>query len=187
MQPLPDTPSKPSRLKRLTGSKKFRYTVATLGVFTLGGTAASALWTDNAEMSQTITAGTVDITLDGAEGNPSPYPIALPLSQFAPGSTTNATVSLKNAGTLGVTVTMATTTTGGVDGLATALDTVITNAPGAGFTGKLDKAALTTFTVAPGATVPVNVEVTAPTDLANTFQGLSDTVTFTFTATQVTP
>lgn len=154
------------------------------GLLMVGGNAVHALWADNAQMSTTITTGTVNINIDGNEGNPTPYPITLPITQFAPGITTSKTISIKNTGTLPVTLDMVTTNSGGPTGLASALNGALTLPGNAGYSGPLSAATLTGKAIAPGATADIAIKVTAPADLANSFQGLTDTVTFGFTATQ---
>lgn len=175
------TPSVFGRLKR---SKVAIATLGVVGILAVGGTAVSALWVDTAAVETTITTGTVDINVDGNEGNPTAYTFTLPITQFAPGVTTSKTLTVKNNGTLPVTLAMSTANSAGAGGLATALTSSMTLSGTAAYSGALSAATFTAKPLAPGASAPLAITVTAPAGLANTFQGKTDTITFTFTAEQ---
>lgn len=175
--------SKHSLRVRIT-KKPLALTLATVGVLMVGGNAVQALWADNAEMSTTITTGTVNIDVNNTEGNPVPQTITFPLSELKPGATTSQTVTVKNTGTLPVTLAMASSNEGGEAGLASALRAVLRLDDGIRVPHTLSSAAFTDRALNPGSSVKVYIEIQAPDDLPNTFQGLTDTVKFEFTATQ---
>lgn len=163
-------------------SSKFRIGVFILGALLVGGTATSASFSDSGQASIAGSAGDININLDGNQGNPTPYALPLPSTQFSPGVTTTKTVTLNNTGTLPVVVSMSTSTTGGTTGLASRLTGAISMSGGGSYTGVLRNAAISNKVIAPKSSTIITFTVSAPTSLTDDSQGMSDTVTFTFNA-----
>ena len=86
--------------------------VGALGL--MGGLGTKAFWTDSAAVDgATVYAGTLDLTVNGAQGNPTPYAwSALTLSTIAPGESTAASLTLANIGTAPFGVSATGTATG---------------------------------------------------------------------------
>lgn len=156
-------------------------------VAALSVTVTSAAFTDSASVTASVAAGTLDVTVNAQQGNPTPVAVTLPLGTFKPGDTTSTTLQVTNAGSLPAVVTSSVSGTG-AGALGAQLDATLTATPSAGApiqaTGKARALVLSTVTIAPGETVPVQLALTLPTNTDNTWQGRSDTLTVTFDAAQ---
>lgn len=172
------------RTSRIKDWPRWR-TIALLGAIvaaTAGSTAAA--FTDSASVTAQVAAGTINIQVNGAEGNPTPIVVTLPLAQFKPGDVTSTVVQIKNVGSLPAKVT--TTVAGtGPSALGAQLDATLTaTTTGAAASGKANGVTLGAQTVAPGQTLPVEVRLSLPASTDNTWQGKSDTLTVTLNAAQ---
>jgi predicted ribosomally synthesized peptide with SipW-like signal peptide len=156
--------------------------VAALGLGS-AGVASMALFTDDAQVQVTATAGTLDITVNGDQGNPTPKQVTLPLSVFKPGDTTSTTLTIHNAGNLPATLTLAVAGTGPT-ALGAQLDATLATAGVTPAAAKANGLQLDAVPLPAGADVPVTLTLSLPTDTANSWQGVTDTLTITATATQ---
>lgn len=92
-------------MTRSTG--RIRALLALGGVLGLGAVSTLASWTDDATATAQFTSGTIDLALDGAQGNPDPYKLtSLTVDDFKPGDSRAATLPVQNAGTLPFTYRM---------------------------------------------------------------------------------
>lgn len=111
------------------------------------------------------------------------------ISNMVPGDTANRTVVITNTGNVGFTYTGAASVTAStplwldaVNGLQVSLKRGLTVL----YSGALRNLALPASpTIAPAATDTLTFDFSLPTTADNTFQGLSQTFTITYTATQV--
>ncbi|OJV22884.1 MAG: hypothetical protein BGO26_00100 [Actinobacteria bacterium 69-20] len=147
------------------------------------GVASMALFTDDAQVQVTATSGTLDITVDGDQGNPTPKQITLPLSVFKPGDTTSTTLTIHNAGNLPATLTVAVAGTG-PSALGGQLDATLAAAGVTPASAKANGVQLDAVPLPAGADVPVTLTLSLPADTANSWQGVTDTLTVTATASQ---
>ncbi|TFH68122.1 TasA family protein [Cellulomonas sp. HD19AZ1] len=154
-----------------------------------GGVAGtSATFFDEARIDVNVAAGTLDINVDGQQGNPAPVDLPLPLAQFKPGDTTTKTVQVRNTGSLPAVVT--TKMVGqSPDALGAWLDATLTAAPSGSpavtSSGKANGGAnLAPFTVPAGGQVPLTITLTLPERTPNTEQGKTDTLTLALSAAQ---
>lgn len=83
-------------------------------VGTLGGAGTLAYWNDTSTVQGgTATAGSLDVKVDGQQGNPTTYVwTALQMTDMAPGESVAASVPISNAGTTPFTFTVSGTATG---------------------------------------------------------------------------
>ncbi len=179
--------------------------VALVGALGLvGGLGTQAYWTDQATVTgQTVTSGSLDLLVDGQQGNPSTYSwTSLSMTDMAPGESKAGTVTLSNGGTTPFTVSATATASGNLDphvtarvvlaGSATTDSTYPREETCTGGTqtfndtlGNIGKTVISsTSTMAAGATLVVCVSLTLATNAPNSMQGKSYTPVFTFTATQ---
>lgn len=179
--------------------------VALVGALGLvGGLGTQAYWNDQATVTgATVTSGTLDLLVDGVQGNPTTYSwSSLSMTDMAPGESKAGTVTLSNAGTTPFTVAATATASGNLDphvtarvvlaGSATTDTTYPRQEACAGGTqtfndtlGNSGKTVIaSTSTLAAGATLVVCVSLTLATNAPNSMQGKSYTPVFTFTATQ---
>ena len=179
--------------------------VALVGALGLvGGLGTQAYWNDQATVTgATVTSGTLDLLVDGVQGNPATYSwSSLSMTDMAPGESKAGTVTLSNAGTTPFTVAATATASGNLDphvtarvvlaGSATTDTTYPRQEACAGgiqtFNDTLGNSGKTviasTSTLAAGATLVVCVSLTLATNAPNSMQGKSYTPVFTFTATQ---
>ncbi|HLU43051.1 MAG TPA: TasA family protein [Microthrixaceae bacterium] len=92
--------------------RRVRAVLALGSVVGLGVVATSAAFSDRATVTAQLTAGTLDITVDGAQGNPVPYPLTFPGAEaIAPGQTVYAPLEVANVGTVDADLSMSTTVT----------------------------------------------------------------------------
>lgn len=81
--------------------------VALVGALGLvGGLGTQAFWTDAAEVqASTLTSGTLNMLVDGQEGNPTAYPwVAIARTNLAPGESAAEVLTISNAGSVPFTV-----------------------------------------------------------------------------------
>lgn len=169
-----------------------------------GGLGTQAYWNDAATVSgATITSGSLDLLVDGVQGNPSTYAwSSLAMTNMAPGESKAGTVTLSNAGTTPFTVSATATASGNLDphvtarvvlaGSATTDSTYPRQETCTGGTqtfndtlGNTGKTVVSsTATMAAGTTLVVCVSLTLATNAPNSMQGKSYTPVFTLTATQ---
>ena len=179
--------------------------VALVGALGLvGGLGTQAYWNDQATVTgTTVTSGSLDLLVDGQQGNPSTYTwTSLSMTDMAPGESKAGTVTLSNGGTTPFTVSATATASGNLDphvtarvvlaGSATTDSTYPRQETCTGGTqtfndtlGNSGKTVISsTSTMAAGATLAVCVSLTLATNAPNSMQGKSYTPVFTFTATQ---
>ncbi len=82
------------------------------GVVGLGAVLTSAAFSDSAEVTAGFTAGTLDITVDGEQGNPVPYELEfVGADRIAPGDVVYAPLEVANVGDVDADLSMSTTST----------------------------------------------------------------------------
>jgi predicted ribosomally synthesized peptide with SipW-like signal peptide len=89
--------------------------VLTLGVVLgLGSVSTLAYWSDEATVTGgTFEAGTLDLEVDGVQGNPTPYAFnTFAASNLAPGESVAASFDVENTGSIGFTYTATATAAG---------------------------------------------------------------------------
>lgn len=186
------------RLRPRTPRSSLLVAVIALGVATLllvGGRGTLAFWTDSATVGgATITAGTLDLTVDGAQGNPTASATAnLALAGMVPGESVASNVVLANAGDVGFNW-RASAATGGDLGPTLAVEVYLGSASGDDTTyprtetcsGTAVTLGSTSTRLNRGQNATVCVKVTLPVDAANSFQSrTTGSATVTFDATQV--
>lgn len=174
-------------------SVRLRAILASGLVFGLGTVGTLAAWsTSSTTTSGQFLTGSVDITVNGTEGAPTPATITLPAGNILPGRSTAALVNVRNAGNIAFTYTpTAVTSTGG---LGTSLTTTVRAGTGVAAssvttgltcTGGTTPVLTTSRPLAVGATESLCVQFDLSINAANTLQGVNNTVTFTFAATGV--
>lgn len=172
--------------------------ILALGVAALlliGGRGTLAYWTDSTSVAGgNFSSGTLDITVDGAQGNPTAYAETnLALSGMVPGESVAANVVLANPGDADFTWTAA-ATTGGALGPGLNVEVFLGTQSGDDTsyprTETCSGSAIVLGTTATrlnrSQSQTVCLKVTLPSNAANTYQ--SDTTgsaTVTFNATQV--
>ncbi len=89
-----------------------RVVCAVGGVVGLGAVLTSAAFSDSAEVTAGFTAGTLDITVDGEQGNPVPYDLVFAgADRIAPGDVVYAPLEIANVGDVDADLSMSTTST----------------------------------------------------------------------------
>jgi spore coat-associated protein N len=195
----------------LTRGQKITTSIALLLLAAaLAGIGAYATFTDSASASHTVTTGTVAIDL-GATGS-STNRLNVDASAVAPGDTIQRSFDLTNSGSLnlsGISLTTNATTSSLLDTDATdGLQMVIQRCSNAwtesgsspaftytcsGSTSSVvasravigNNIALSNLTVtSAGATDHLRLTLSLPTTAGNTFQGVTSTISYTFTGTQ---
>ena len=107
---LPDVPTGEVELRRRPG--RIRALLAAGSVLGLGVIATSAAFSDSAEVAASFTAGTLDLTVDGEEGNPTPYVLSFTgADAMVPGQTVHSPLRVSNVGTVDADLSMAVATT----------------------------------------------------------------------------
>lgn len=175
---------------------------------TVGGAGTLGWWNDTARaQGATLGSGSLDLTVDGAQGNPTAYAwTAMALASMAPGESRAAQLTLGNAGTTPFTVGVAVSGTGTllphlavtvVDG-ATAANSGSAyprtgSCTGGGAAATVTPTGTPTTALAATATVPAAgsrtlcVLVALPGTTPGTAQGAGAAVTLDLTAAQVQP
>lgn len=172
----------------------------------LGGRVTYAYWSDTSTaQASTITSGSLDVTVNGAQGNPSAYAwTALGMSDMAPGESRAAVLTVANAGSIPFGLTATASATGSlvagqtlvvrVGGTASSDSTYPrTEACSGGtqtFSAALPSSSTTVIatgdavSVAAGASVAMCVQITLSASASTSLQGTTSTPTFVLTATQ---
>lgn len=191
----PTTPRPRSTGRKITtAARRAPALTALLATFAVAALSAGVVqtWTafnDEVKVGVDVAAGTLNINVDGKEGNPDPVEWPLPNSLFKPGGTpARITMPVRNTGTLDAVVTASMVGLGTPTSLGEQLDVTLTAAPSGSpvvtKTGKANGATLPAFPVPAGGSVDLTVELTLPADSANAWQGKSDTLTLTLSAVQ---
>lgn len=161
--------------------------VSALGLLALaamaGGTSASFTAT-TANPSNLFATATLSLSNDKSTAGS-----LVSLSNMVPGDTANRTVTITNTGNVGFTYTGSATNltttllwTDAVNGLQVTAKRGLTTL----YTGALKNLAIPASpTIAPLGTDTLTFDFSLPTTADNTFQGLSQTFTITYTATQL--
>ncbi len=85
---------------------------AIVGVAGLGAVMTSAAFSDSAEVTAGFTAGTLDITVDGEQGNPVAYELVFAgADRIAPGDVVYAPLEVANVGDVDALLSMSTSST----------------------------------------------------------------------------
>ena len=102
---LPAAPSGEIELRRRPG--RIRALLAAGTVLGAGVIATSAAFSDSAEVTASFTAGTLDLTVDGEEGNPTPYLLTFTgADALVPGRTVHSPLRVANVGTVDAELSM---------------------------------------------------------------------------------
>lgn len=102
---LPGDPSGEIELRRRPG--RIRALLAAGSVLGAGVIATSAAFSDSAEVTASFTAGTLDITVDGEQGNPTPYLLTFTgADALVPGATVHSPLRVANVGTVDAELSM---------------------------------------------------------------------------------
>lgn len=97
---------------RRTWPDRARVALAVGGVLGLGAVLTSAAFSDSAEVNAGFTAGTLDITVDGDEGNPVPYDLVFAgADRITPGDVVYAPLEVANVGNVDAELSMSVTST----------------------------------------------------------------------------
>lgn len=181
-------------------------------VGTMGGAGTLAYWNDTSTVQGgTATAGSLDVKVDGQQGNPTTYTwTALQMTDMAPGESVAASLPISNAGTTPFTLTVSGTATGTVATGGTSMLPQVTVKVRTGgtaatrattyprketcsggtetFSAVLDETAKPVVPAAaalvPGASTTLCVSLELAAAAPNSVQGASITPTFVVTATQ---
>lgn len=168
-----------------------------LGIAVVGTTAA---FSDSAAVAAEFTAGTLDITVDGQQGNPTPYVVSfVGADAMAPGDTVFAPLRVANVGSVDADLSLDVEATpdGTVPNVTTQLQLTIVHTTGtacnAGVvtadadpyiaTGAIDGATFTGVDLDGGDGVDLCLAVELPASVTGTGGGASD-VLLTFVADQ---
>jgi len=114
---MADTTSNVSRARRVgrvLGSSRTRALLAVGAVLGLGTVSTLAYWTDTATVASTsFTSGSMNLKVDGAEGNPTDYAWnTFTATDLAPGESVAGQFAVQNIGTVGFTYTATGTASG---------------------------------------------------------------------------
>lgn len=189
--------------RRVPTSTIVRAVLALGTVLGIGTVLTLAAWTDNGSAQATFSTGSIDIKLDGSDGNPTAYDWTnLSASGMGDGTSKYANLVVSNGGTLNFTYQLGVTNSSGDAGLYGALRVSATVVPdattcdasgiaaGAGRTVLFTDVAFGSATfaaarsLAAGAHETVCFRVTLPSGSASTLQSKTTTANFLFTATQ---
>ena len=198
LHPLPGDPSGEIELRRRPG--RIRALLAAGSVLGAGVIATSAAFSDSAEVTASFTAGTLDITVDEEQGNPTPYALTFTgADAMAPGETVHSPLRVANVGTVDAELSMAVaatpdgTTPNATDDLrlvvahttGTACDAGVVAADATPLVGDgpLGAAAFAEVELDGGAHQDLCLAVTLPASVTGTGGGATD-VELSFTADQ---
>lgn len=194
---------RPTHRRRRSGRLR---AVLGLGVLLgFGYTGTFAYWTDHATVqSSTLASGTLNLTVDGAEGNPTPATWSLGATNLVPAESVAAGMTVQNAGTVPFTYTASATAAGDAGLLAdmtfrTYVGGGPTNGTSNGLrTGSCAGSLVSTLTLGgtPHAAIPTQslavsgsqlicVVATLNANASNDDQGKNATATYEFDAEQV--
>lgn len=168
-----------------TRSTQVAAVVVALGLFAGGVQASGASFNDMLRIGVNASTGTLDINVDGNQGNPDPY--VLETGPFKPGDTVTKTVEVRNTGNLPAVVTGMITSTG-PDQLGTQMDASLSAAPADAApvtaAGKATGLQVGEFVVPGGAAVPLTWTLSLPSSIGNDWQAKTDTLVLTLDAVQ---
>ncbi len=170
------------------------------GVVGLGAVLTSAAFSDSAEVTAAFTAGTLDITVDGDEGNPVPYDLVVAgADSIAPGEVVYSPLEIANVGDVDATLSMAASATRDplgpdtpdalrltvVPTTGTACDAGVVTAATTPYATDvaLDAATFADVELAGGASTDLCIAVSLPSSVVGTGGGTAE-VTFAFLAEQ---
>lgn len=159
----------------------------------LGAVGTSAAFSDTATVTAGFTAGTLDITVDGEEGNPTPYVMTFAgADAMAPGDTVHAALRVTNVGdvdavlSMTVDVTADGTPQNATDDLqmaiahttGTSCDATVVAADAAPYSpaGPIGAAGIAATSLAGGTDLDLCFAVTLPSSVTGTGGGASDIV-----------
>ncbi|MCL6586037.1 MAG: M73 family metallopeptidase [Anoxybacillus sp.] len=143
----------------------------------------NALFTDQKDVpNNTISTATLTVSV-------SPSPV-FTISNLIPGDTIQRTITIKNDGTVPFTYTIQASSNNTLLWTDKTNGLQLTIAKGAttyfsGPISDLNAASIPNTTLAPGASDPLDLTITFPVTANNTFQNLTDTITFTVQAMQL--
>lgn len=183
-----------SAAKKVLATTPAKVVAALVAAGLLAGGVAStgAGFRDQVQVTAEVGAGTLDLAVNGEQGNPEPVVVNFTLpdgtDRFVPGTTMTQVIQLGNdASTIPATVTGTLKGTGPA-ALGSQLDVKITATPEGGqavtSTGKAQNLSLPAFGIEPGQSVPVEISLTLPASTTDAWQGKTDVLTFTLTAVQ---
>lgn len=160
-------------------------------VLGVGALSTTAAFSDTATVSAAFTAGTLDITVDGDEGNPTPYVLSFTgADAMAPGDTVYSPLNVANVGTVDaeLSMTVAVTPDGSTPNATDDLTLVVAHTTGTACSsvvvaadtspyspaGPIADAELSSVALAGGADVDLCLAVTLPSSVTGTGGGASD-------------
>jgi predicted ribosomally synthesized peptide with SipW-like signal peptide len=183
---------------RRLDSRSLRIVLSLGLVVGVGATGTFAAWSDTATVQGTsITAGTIDLKLNGANDNVTGY-TTMNISNMVPGNTTAGVITVKNNGTAPLKYYLD-ASAGGPNALFSALQAKVTGdaattgsspsvvCPGAALASSSSTfgsgllSAASPRLLAAGATENICIQATLPSNAASTLQGVTANITFTFT------
>lgn len=173
--------------------------VTVVGLFGAGVLLTGAAFSDSAEVTAGFTAGTLDIVVNGDQGNPVPYELTfVGGDRIVPGQTVYAPLEVENVGDVDALLTMTASmvvdpgpdtpeeltvaivgTTGATCDAATVATPSVTYSP----SGAIDSAAISATPLAGGGSLELCFAVELPDTVIGTGGG-SSTATFDFVAEQ---
>lgn len=175
--------------RRRTG--RLRGVLALGTVVGIGAVGTLAAFSDSATVSAGFTAGTLDIQVDGEEGNPTPYAVVFTgADAMAPGDTVYAPLRVSNVGTidadlsLGTDVSLTPETPNATEDLSvtvahttgTDCDAAVIDADASPYVedAAIDSATFSSVPLAGGADLDLCIAVTLPGSVTGTGGGASD-------------
>jgi hypothetical protein len=169
-----------------TVAGKAAITATALALATATGVGVTgARFSDGVEVVAEVGSGSLDVTVNGEQGNPTAVRLTMPpeASLLAPGKKVTTTMLVQNAGTLPAKVNI-NIAGKGAGFLGAQLDATLTVSAVSTYTAKANGLSLEPFPIAAGATVPVTLDLVLPADTDNTWMAKSDELTVTYTAVQ---
>ncbi|MEN0072066.1 MAG: hypothetical protein AAGC63_13870 [Propionicimonas sp.] len=168
-------------------SVKIGASLVVVGLLAAGAQASGADFNDLVQVGVDAKAGSLDINVDGEQGNPTPVTRALPLDKMKPGDATSITLDVRNTGSLPAVVTASVIGLGPTN-LGAQLDATLVAAPAGAAqvtgTAKANGFKLAPFTVPANGSVPLTVTLTFPSASGNEWQAKEDKLTLTLDAVQ---
>lgn len=161
---------------------KTKIVISIGAVLSMGAFATHAAFTDSANTSINVSAGTINLLVNTTGTDTKTATMDLG-NAWGPGHTDNRTFTLKNTGTLPISVDMSATSLPG--GLAGTLDVSVDAGSGVTYQGLLATMSFNDLIINPGtsATVAFNTSWIEDGGNDNAWQGKTDTITMTFAAT----
>lgn len=159
-----------------------------VGLLAAGMQASGAGYTDLFTATVDVKSATMDINVDGEQGNPTPVVKPLPTDQLKPGDSTSITLEVRNTGSVPAVVTATMAGLGAPTNLGAQLDATLVAAPAGApqvtGTAKAHGFKLAPFTVPANGSVPLTVTLSFPSSSGNEWQDKQDTLTLTLNAAQ---